>query len=53
MDVVSLAVVVVVVAAGEVEPVEPEVVIRSLSSLTGMAVSSLPMERRTCWLPRT
>lgn len=51
--VVPLAVAVVVVVVDEVVLQEPRVVIRSLSSPTDMVVSSLPMGRRTCWLPRT
>jgi len=52
-DVVPLAGDVVGVVVGVVGLVEPRVVIRSLSSPTDMVVSSLPTERRTCWLPKT
>ena len=45
--------VVVVVAVDGVVLEEPRVVIGLLSSLIDMVVSSLPTERRTCWLPRT
>jgi len=51
--VVLLAVAVVVVVVVEVVPEEPRAVIGSLSSPTDMVVSSLPTERRTCWLPKT